>query len=112
MHFRFLFEFQHSDDVSLSVPVDVEHGADLSLAITREWASLQRARNLSHIPFAHVNVYLQAVKGIYVLAKQGSLPQHVPQPAQDEHHRPRDQDVREPVHDAQHDLEDEGFCYE
>ena len=112
MHFRFLFEFQHADDVSLSVPVDVEHGADLSLAIEREWATLQRARGLSHIPFADVSVYLQAVKGIYVLAKQGSLPQHVPQPAQDEHHRPGNQDVREPVHDAQHDLEDEGFCYE
>ena len=106
MHFRFLFEFQHADDVSLSVPVDVEHGADLSLAIEREWATLQRARGLSHIPFADVSVYLQAVKGIYVLAKESS-PKRVPQAAQDKHHRPSDQDVREPVHDAQHDLEHE-----
>ena len=72
MHFRFLFEFQHvhSADLSLSVATDVEPGSDLAAVMQAQWQSLQTAHDLTHIPFADVRVYLQAVKGIYVVAKE------------------------------------------
>ena len=72
VHFRFLFEYERSAAirVSLSASTDVPHGTDLRRAMAELWYSLQRAHtSISHIPYAKVRVYLQAVKGIYVIAK-------------------------------------------
>ena len=71
--FRFLFEYaaDHASLLSLSTSADVPHGSDLRAAMHDVWRGLQRAHaHLVRIPYRSVRVYLQAVQGNYVVAKE------------------------------------------
>ncbi len=71
--FRFLFEYatDHASLLSLSTSADVPQGSDLRAAMHDVWRGLQRAHaHLVRIPYRSVRVYLQAVQGIYVVAKE------------------------------------------
>ena len=71
--FRFLFEYasDRASLLSLSTSADIPHGSDLRAAMHDVWRGLQRAHaHLICIPYCSVRVYLQAVQGIYVVAKE------------------------------------------